>query len=323
MRVRSSLVLALAISGCASARPAAPPVAAPPPPVAAPALFVFHAGFWVNLHQRLYAESGARAVPDPLRAATAEEQAAWDGAVAFYRQRYADRGILTLLENEELVEVDRQTRLAETLPDLAQSRLPAEVRANLETAAAVYRRAAWPEDERADRQHIARVEPLVQRFGPSLVTALSRAYETPWPAKPVRVDVAMYAGPLAAYTIDSITMAAHDRRHEGDAVLEVLFHEASHLLIDRVGHVIVERCAAQGKRVPPTLWHALLFFGTGEVVRRTLGDTYVPYGDRQGLWQRSRDWAALRPVLGRVWPQYLDGKITLSAAVDEIVATLP
>jgi hypothetical protein len=67
----------------------------------------------------------------------------------------------------------------------------------------------------------------------------------------------------------------------------------------------------------------VLFFATGEVVRRTLGGSYVPYADRQGLWQRSRDWAAYRPVLGRVWPEYLDGHRSLRSAVDEVVAGLP
>lgn len=105
--------------------------------------------------------------------------------------------------------------------------------------------------------------------------------------------------------------------------IEILFHEASHLLSDPIEHTITEACAAKGRTVPPTLWHAILFYMTGELVRRQLGPDYVPYADRNQLWTRGPDWGAYQPVLSRFLPDYLDGKPTLRATIDQIIAVLP
>jgi hypothetical protein len=327
MGSRSPLALALLVAGCA-ATPSSPRANRA---TAAPSLFDFHVGFWVNLHQRLYAESSPRPVRDPLVAATAAEQATWDGAVALYRARYPDRGILTQLFNDELRHADAALAAAEAAPDLAAADLGAvslspALRDALAAAAPVYRRAAWPADERADRDFIARLSDPVARLTPSLAPLLARSYQSAWPAAPIRVDVAIYAGPLGAYTISApahITIASRDPRHAGDAAVEILFHEASHVLVEPLERAIAAACAARKQPVPPTLWHAALFYTTGELVRRQLGPGYTPYADRNGLWTRGPDWAPYRALLEQHWRPYLDGKRSFAAAVDALVSALP
>ena len=292
---------------------------------AAHPLFDVHVGFWVNLHQRLYAESGPRPPRAPLRAASPAAQAAWDRAVAFYRARWPDRSLLTLLENDELVRANRALATAETAPDLAHAGLPAELRASLEAAAPIYRAAQWEADARVDRAFAARVEPMVAAHGARLSAALARAYQAPWSAAPIRVDVAAFAGPVGAYTVlapTHITIAGADPRHAGDAALEILFHEASHALVGPVEQKIARACAAHGKPVPPTLWHAVLFYATGAVVERELGPGYTMYARKNGLFTRGPGWAAYAPLLERLWPPYLDGRQTLDATIDALVAAL-
>jgi hypothetical protein len=313
----------LVLAGCGAARPAASTTVAAASPAAPRALFDFHIGFWVNLHQRLYAESGLRPVPDSLHAPMAEDQAAWDAAVALYRERYSQRGLLTLLTNEELARLNHQLGGAEAASDLAAAGVAPELREALESAASVYRRHLWPADEQAGGALVARLQPLVANFGPSLSSRLPRVYQAPWPIAPIRVEVARYAGPVGAYTDDRITMAARDPRHEGRAALEILFHEASHLLSEPIDRIIAEACAANGRPVPPTLWHAILFYVTGELVRRELGPDYVPYADRNQLWTRGQDWTAYQPLLTRFLPEYFDGKQTLRATIDQIITALP
>jgi len=314
-------LLAAALVGCAAPRATAPTATAAP----AKPLFDFHVGFWVNLHQRLYAESGPRPPREPLRAATPAAQAAWDGAVALYRSRYPDRGLITLLENEELVVANRRLAAAESAPDLAGVALPAELRAALEAAAPVYREATWPRDQRAGRDFVARLEPMIAQHGAALAASLAHTYQAPWPASPIRVDVAAFAGPVGAYTVLEpvhITIASNDPRHAGDSALEILFHEASHALVAPIERSIARACAAQGKPPPPTLWHAVLFYATGEAVRRELGPGYTPYALRNGLFTRGPGWAAYEPLLARLWPVYLDGRATLDATIDALVAGL-
>jgi len=317
----ASLVIVALCLGCAGRPPvpAAGPAAAPAP------LFDFHVGFWVNLHQRLYAESGPRGVRAPLRAASAADQEAWDRALEVYRRRWRDRSLLTVLEDETLVRLNRRLAAVET-EALPAPDLPDDLRAALAAAAPVYRRSRWADDERAARAFIDRLAPPIRTHGPRLAAALARAYHSPWPAAPVHVDVAAYAGPVGAYTVlepTHITIASADPRHAGEAGLEILFHEASHALVRPVEQAIAQACAQGARPLPPTLWHAVLFWTTGEIVRRELGAGYVPYGYRHGLYTRGPDWAAYEPALARLGPRYLDGQATLEATMAELVATGP
>jgi len=298
---------------------------AAPAPTRATAPFAFHVGFWVNLHQRLYEESGAHPRPGALVLAAPADRDAWARAVAFYRARYPSRGFLTLLEDAELVKVNRELARVEAAGDLAGADLPAELRAALEAVAPVYRAHGWPDDRAADLRFEQRLGALVDRHGGALVAALARAYQTPWPGV-VRVDIAPYAGPVAAYTVldpPHTTIASGDPRHAGDAALEIVFHEASHALVDRVQRSIARAAAAQHRPEPPQLWHEVLFWGTGELVRRELGAGYTPYGYANGLYARNPAWAATEPLIARYWRDYLDGARSLDDAIDAIVAGLP
>jgi hypothetical protein len=298
----------------------------------ADSLFDFRVGFWISLHQRLFAESGPRPPDDGFHAREATDEEAWRRALDAYRKRWPERGFLTLLMNEELVAVNRRLSNSHSRIDSASANLatltdvPADVRTILEGAAPVYRRTRWPDDERAAQALRARLAPMLERHGVALAKAHSRAYAVPWPKTPVRVDITPYAGPTAAYTVlepTHITIASGDRRHEGDVVLEILFHEASHGLVDRVEASLARAGAAQHKTVPPQLWHEVLFWSTGEIVRRELGSGYTPYAYKNGLYEHGDDWQVGERLLTRTWRAYLDGRTSLDATIDAIVAGLP
>lgn len=228
------------------------------------------------------------------------------------------------MENEELVQINRRLSAIEN-GEVGNAQINAELALELERAAAVYRHETWPTDEQADREFLSRINTLVLRYGGELAESLVRVYETHWPSSPIRVDVATYAGPFGAYTMlepAHITIASSDRRHVGDAALEVLFHEASHVLISRVEASIARACAAQRKPVPPSLWHALIFYATGEATRRLLGTAYVPYAYQNGLYRRSDEWTRLETTLAGAWPAFEQGHQSLDATIDQLVTSL-
>jgi hypothetical protein len=71
--------------------------------------------------------------------------------------------------------------------------------------------------------------------------------------------------------------------------------------------------------VPRDLWHALLFYTTGEIVKRTLknngmGD-YIPYAYRYGLYERATGWKNYQRALELHWQPYLNGKMDADAAL--------
>jgi hypothetical protein len=81
-----------------------------------------------------------------------------------------------------------------------------------------------------------------------------------------------------------------------------------------------------GVERPRWLWHAIIFYTTGELVRRALQkDTavlFVPIGIRRGLWQRDEERQAEFAALQEHWQPYLEGEAGFEAAIAALVADL-
>ena len=309
-------------------------------------VFEFHSGFWLNLHHTLYrqarlqhssgAASNAAAVgPANL---TPAEQRLWSSALAFYSKNYADKDLTVSLE---MILIKNQLGDFETCEDLAglkrkgcDAGLPDKLTEALDAVAPVYRARLWPEQDRANRRWIAAVAPLVRRNGLELSHRLAEIYQTPWPRERIRVDVTAYASSTGAYTtLDPlrVTVSATDARNQGAEALEVLFHEASHGIADTVEDAIFRECRQRDKPIPRDLWHALLFYTTGEVIRPVALDAassapgagssgYVPYAVREGLYKRG--WENYLRILTEYWQPYLDGRVDFSDAIAHMVSAL-
>jgi hypothetical protein len=168
---------------------------------------------------------------------------------------------------------------------------------------------------------------------------LADIYQTKWPRQRIRVDVCAYANWTGAYTtLDPlrVTISSLDARNQGNQALEVLFHEASHGIAAPVEEAIIRQCRQRDKPIPRDLWHALIFYTTGEVVRPVIAATeqahrepnassnsesgYTPYALREGLYQRG--WQQYYALLQQFWQPYLDGKATYDDAIARIVSSL-
>jgi hypothetical protein len=345
----------------------APPPAAPaqdePPAIPVP-VFEFHSGFWLNLHHTLYRQArlqrssatGANAVTAAagMSNLSPAEARAWNAALAFYARTYADKDLTVSLE---MILIKNQLGDFETCDDLTGAKkktcdagLPAQLTQTLESAAPVYRAHLWTEHDRSNRRWISAVAPLIRRSGLDLSHRLAEIYQTPWPRERIRVDVTSFASSTGAYTtLDPlrVTVSATDVRNQGAEALEVLFHEASHGIADVVQDAIYRECRQRDKPIPRDLWHALLFYTTGEVIRplasnnlpslpapSSTGETppgpspaaatsssgYVPYAVREGLYKRG--WENYLRILTQYWQPYLDGRVDFSDAVAHMVSAL-
>jgi hypothetical protein len=332
---------------------------APPLPV-----FEFHSGFWLNLHHTLYRQArlqrsstaGANAVTTTagMNNLSPAEARAWNSALAFYAKTYADKDLTVSLE---MILIKNQLGDFETCEDLAGKKkktcdagLPTQLTQTLESAAPVYRAHLWTEHDRSNRRWISAVAPLVRRNGLDLSHRLAEIYQTPWPKERIRVDVTSFASSTGAYTtLDPlrVTVSATDSRNQGSEALEVLFHEASHGIADVVQNAIFRECRQRDKPIPRDLWHALLFYTTGEVIRplasssappppnssgpgstsagsspsaATPSSGYVPYAVREGLYRRG--WENYLRILTQYWQPYLDGRVDFSDAIAHMVSAL-
>lgn|SRR5579871_2667532 len=322
-------------------------------------VFEMHSGLWVNLHHFLYLQArlamGKSTLPtESVRGAAQPDESpvslmgfpraeiqAWQDAVAFYTKDLAGRDLLL---NGDMEIINNQLSLLESCPDLqgkttplCKSGLRQDLVEALEKAAPVYRAHWWEQQDRANRDWIASVTPMVEKMGVELSAQLADVYQTPWPPQRLRVDVVWYAGPFGAYTTldpTHVTISSQDPRNRGVYGFEVLFHEASHALAGGVNAAIAKQFRERDKPIPRDFWHALLFYTTGEIVRRdveygtmTLADnpaggapSYLPYAARFGLYSGS--WERFRGLLDLYWRPYLDGKVSFETAMARIATNM-
>jgi hypothetical protein len=314
-------------------------------------VFELHSGFWINLHHTLYQQARQRrdpkaapsvavagpafATPSASARRSKMEQLAWDAAVSYYAANYADKDLLfnteMLLLKNQLGDFEGCDELSGAKLKTCDAGLPPKLTQILEAAAQVYRAHEWPDHDRANRKWIAQVAPLVREQGLGLSERLADIYQARWPKEKIRVDVSAYANSQGAYTtLDPlrVVISSTDPRNQGSAALEILFHEASHGIAEPVQQAILRECRQREKAIPRDLWHALLFYTTGEVIKpvftgQTVGapdPEYTPYAIRERLYQR--DWDDYLKLLTRFWQPYLDGRVTFDDAIAHMVSAL-
>src|SRR3989475_2038440 len=350
-------------------------------------VFELHSGFWINLHHTLYHDAKLRTTaaspdksgktygptlntaPGAKPSLSPAEQRIWDDAVAYYAANYADKD---LLFSSELIQLKNQLGDFEDCDELSgktkkfcDAGLPAKLTQILEAAAPVYRAYFWAQHDRVNRRWILRVAPLVREQGVGLSERLADIYQERWPREKIRVDVAAYANWAGAYTtLDPlrVRISSLDSRNQDAEALEVLFHEASHGIAEPVQESIIRECRQRDKAIPRDLWHALIFYTTGEVLRPVLASSDAtprgeldlrsssspagsstsasgssPTGSRENSRSTSaagytpyalreglyeRGWKNYLDVLQRFWQPYLDGRATFSDAIARMVSSL-
>jgi hypothetical protein len=290
--------------------------------------FNMHSGFWLNLHHFLYLQAvlatpearkdGATAVSRavPVRQMNSEQRVNWDKALAYYRQF----GGSDPLRDRDLITANYELSDAGNTSSIEGRHLNPEMKAALKEAAPVYRAVWWNDQDQKNRKWIERAALLVRKYGKNLSSRIASVYGTTWPTDKIPVEVVFYANWAGAYTTTHdtlITVSSVDPANQGNAALEILFHEASHALIDPVQEALANQCRLQAVTLnPPTLWHAILFYTTGILVREQLPG-YTPLANSIGLWQRA--WPMYIGPLKTDWQPYLDGKTSFSSALANLV----
>lgn len=168
----------------------------------------------------------------------------------------------------------------------------------------------------------------------AIAPRLAELYQVAWHGLPLRVDTVETAPSLGASTTIHSPAGGHVLVNtsvlQGDRAFETVFHEGSHTLMDLrrpdpVPKALADAAQELGVPLPRDLWHVVLFYTTGETVRRALeeGDHpgYTPY-----LYAFEHfgtgEWGRLRDAIEIVWPAYVEGKRGLDEAARELVQAL-
>ena len=281
-------------------------------------LFTFYSNAWLNLHH--FVRSSARGGPAPT-GLSEEEGRQWVAGVAFYKP-YAARD---LLADEGMVAIKSALRGADGKASLDGLPIDADLKSMLERLMPIYRKHWWPAHDRANREWIAAVQPLLERHGAALSRAITRAYETSWPSEPIPVDLSVTAGPVGAYTSGPpthVTISSSDPGYRGLKALEMVFHESSHSAISNLFPRVRQAAADQGVTVPPQLWHGVLFFTAGELTTRELRAHGISYSEYAGAdLYANLCGAGCRERIAEHWTPRLDGKRSVAESLSALVAS--
>ena len=238
---------------------------------------------------------------------TADEARIWAASVVAYD---AARG-RSLLFDAGLVAV---RDWAAGIADLAA--IPSADRplaAAIDSSLPVYLRRWWPEHDRRSRAWIASVAPMLDDVEEAVIPRLEAVYGGMWPAGRIPVDVMVHANDVGAYSVGGrVTISSGNRNIIMPHAVDLVFHEASHVddLEMPLTSTVAEAFRAAGGEAPERLWHDVIFFTTGEILRDVLEERgqlrFRPYAEATGVYARGERWATELPALRRHWLPFLE-----------------
>jgi hypothetical protein len=324
--------------GCAAPPPPAHAAQAAQTPTEVAPLFRFHVDFWASLNQVLLHEAllprPGYAGPKSLKGhhvveadtLAPAEAASWREAVAYYDGHFSTRNLF----DHFVGAMPAFLGVASAQPPAATADLDEDWRSHLALAAPVYRAQFWPAHEKRARAYIEGMQPLIAAHGPWFAKRVVAVYGMPLPAGPIDVDITPAVPPFGGFTSGEppytppnaalITLSSEDPSYAGDAGVEMLFHEVSHLIVGRVEKGLEDSAKRQGRQLSPRLWHDVIFYTAGHLAQERLGPAYVPYAERASS-QLFKENDPTLLVLKRAWQPYLDGRTSMDAAIDAIAAS--
>jgi len=289
-------------------------------------MFVYQNNFWVNLHHFLRGEIYRRSAKLPLGIDPASlndaDQNAWSSAIEVYTE-VAKQGLF----DQAAIHISNTLAMTGDATRLRDDLLDARTTAALNAAAPIFRARLWPARQRDNDAWNAAAKTLTDGHRDAMAAALAKIYGITWPREPYLVDAVGETGPNSGFTHGAPPgFAAHihasvgSMRNTGNAPLELMFHEASHVpaVNGRILRMIQEECARQKLEVPRELDHFMIMFTTGEVTRRELERTGSP-GYMSYVYRYNQLPPAVLSAFERHWVPYLDGKVDLQQALRDLV----
>jgi len=306
-------------------------------PVVTTPHFALYSDFDTNLNDALIAAGLARTKTKPELFRSGAEtscfdklppsaRAAWDGAVAYYAQIISPVGWSArqqFLIRMQLVGFDADWRGGDATEFVEIARSFRAV------ATPAYEACRWKVQDEKNRRWIVDLKQALGADEERLASRLEQLYQKRWNTLPILVDVVEtvdWSGANTSWGDSGQGDILISSSVQGAPAFETLFHEASHILMDRsapVRQALEQAAKAVDFRLPNDLWHVVLFYTTGEASRRLLDDRgqsgYTPM--LYEIFGRG-DWVEYREALEGSWRPYVDGKRSLDEAANDLIAAL-
>lgn len=306
-------------------------------PVVTTPRFAFYSDFDTNLNDALNAAGVARKGGKPELFHAGDEvacfdklppsaRAGWNRAVDYYAEIISPAGWNA--RQQYLLRV-QLAGYDEKWKDPGARQFVEIARSFRGAAAPAYKACRWAAQDEKNRRWIEELKSRLAKDEQRTALQLEQLYGKPWNGLPLLVDVVETVDWAGANSIFGNPAGGHlliSNAYQGLAAFEIVFHEASHLLMDRkdpLWQALDSAASAVDWRLPDDLWHVVLFYTTGEAVRRILDEggkaEYTPLVYE--IFDRGT-WVRYRQALDSAWLPYVHGKRSLSKAAAGLIEEL-
>jgi hypothetical protein len=185
----------------------------------------------------------------------------------------------------------------------------------------------WPGIETENKTWLAVAKEQIMKLETTVVPELERIYEIKLPENKIVVDLTDYATWAGAYSYDDIfchvIFSSSHYSNRGDLASEVIFHETSHFLVDKLVKEI--KASVGGKDAKPSinLWHNMIFYTTGSVLEKVYGKEgkiFIPYYVQMKFEEKFPDFKTAVEACKLYWDVHMEGKSTMQESVKNIVS---
>ncbi len=294
--------------------------------------FIFQENPALNAHLFLYNKAMAgkfKKIPDDslayysfkdkMKSIPAKELPELNSALIFYRDSLLAKDLLfdSLMRNFS----DKVGN-----PDFVTTKWQTQTLAKVNVFFPYFLKLYWPAIDAENKTWIKTNKDAIIRLETSVVPELERIYQMKLPKEKVLVDLTNYATWAGAYSYNDvfchIVFSSAHRSNQGELAPEVVFHEASHFLVDKLEQQI--KVASKGKDLKQSinLWHNMIFYTTGYVLEKQYAKEnkmFFPYYVQMKFEDKFPDFKASVEACKNYWNAYSDGKTTMEEAVKSIV----
>ena len=160
----------------------------------------------------------------------------------------------------------------------------------------------------------------------TVMPELERIYQMKLPTPKIRVDLTCYATWAGAYSFknsfEHIVFSSGHKSNQGDLATEVIFHEASHFLVDKLNEKIATLAKEKKVTQELSLWHNVIFYTTGSVLEKEhakQNKKFTPYYVQMKFEDKFPDFKKSVEACRKYWDPYISGKINFDDAVLNMV----
>ncbi|GAB4241882.1 MAG: hypothetical protein Tsb0034_19170 [Ekhidna sp.] len=292
--------------------------------------YEFEVNYWFNLHHFLYMEAFLNVKMDS--SLLKKELPSADGMIletslAYYREKLVD---------QDLRMSDYMTAFKEWVTGEAfePQQVPEQFKEHFEVlrvAGATYEKHFWNDHFSQAQSLLEENLPLIRATEEPYVKEITKLTRQFWqPEGKVKVDVVFYAKsstwnprnrPYTSIFPTHVVMNVFGENHIKGNWVELLYHESAHHLILGgsyfVGGTLRDLSEARGLKTPRQLWHAYLFFFTGEISRKLLKENGVDYA--QTYMERNKVFSYYHPYLYKHLLPYINREVTLAEATENFI----